>query len=236
MHASTVIGPVPFSSSSWQPGAGLVGNAEAARRVGEPGNGEAAGRAAEDAAQGKVAEGEAAQKPNGETLSQEELRHLEHLKTTDREVRQHELAHQIAGGQYTGAVSYQFERGPDGQRYAVAGEVPIDYGPVPGDPRATIGKMQQVISAALAPADPSPKDHQVAAQARQYLLTAQLEMAQQASARHSAERPEPNTTEATASTQASGTLESSKASLTNYDIIARAAFASGGTGKLSGKA
>ncbi len=238
MHASTVIGPVPFSSSSWQPGAGLVGNAEAARRVGEPGNAEVSGRAAEAAAQGKVAEGEAAQKPNGEALSQEELQHLEQLKTTDREVRQHELAHQIAGGQYTGAVSYQFERGPDGQRYAVAGEVSIDYGPVPGDPRATIGKMQQVISAALAPADPSPKDHQVAAQARQYLLTAQLEMAQQASARHSAERPEPNTTNTPASAQASdsGTLESSKSSLSNYDIIARAAFASGGTAKLSGKA
>ncbi|EWG98754.1 hypothetical protein Q427_28825 [Halomonas sp. BC04] len=148
------------------------------------------------------------------------------------------MAHQIAGGQYTGAVSYQFEHGPDGQRYAVAGEVSIDYGPVPGDPRATIGKMQQVISAALAPADPSPKDHQIAAQARQYLLTAQLEMAQQASARHSAERPEPNTSTPPESQSAnsSATLETGKTSLSNYDIIARASFASGGTAKLSGKA
>lgn len=78
-------------------------------------------------------------------------------------------------------ASYEYEVGPDGQRYAVAGSVPIDYGPVPGDPRATIDKMQQVISAALAPADPSPKDHQVAATARQYLLAAQLELAQQQS-------------------------------------------------------
>ena len=37
--------------------------------------------------------------------------------------------------------------------------------------------MQTVISAALAPADPSPKDLQVAAQARQYLLEAKLEAA-----------------------------------------------------------
>ncbi|PMR77696.1 putative metalloprotease CJM1_0395 family protein [Billgrantia endophytica] len=237
MHASTVIGPVPFTSNSWQPGGSHLGNADAARRVGEPASGEATGMAAEEAAQGKVAESEAAQKPNGETLSEEELRQLEQLKTIDREVRQHELAHQIAGGQYTGVASYEYERGPDGQHYAVAGQVPIDYGPVPGDPRATIGKMQQVISAALAPADPSPKDHQVAATARQYLLTAQLEMAQQANQRHSTERTEPNTTEGTRARIAadSGTLESPP-ELTQYDIIARAVQSTGGKSTLSGRA
>ena len=100
---------------------------------------------------------------------------------TDREVRQHEMAHQVAGGAYTGGASYDYDVGPDGKRYAVAGEVPIDYGPVPNDPQATIEKMQTVIAAAMAPADPSPKDHQVAAQARQYLLEAKLEAAMQRS-------------------------------------------------------
>jgi hypothetical protein len=103
------------------------------------------------------------------------------LKQTDREVRQHEMAHQTAGGPYTGGASYDYEVGPDGKRYAVAGEVPIDYGPVPGDPQATVEKMQTVIAAAMAPADPSPKDLQVAAQARQYLLEAKLEAAQKQS-------------------------------------------------------
>lgn len=139
----------------------------------------AASRGEEGAARGGVGEPESATKPNGETLTEQELHQLERLKTTDREVRQHEMAHQITGGPYAGSASYDFEQGPDGQRYAVAGEVPIDYGPVAGDPRATIDKMQTVIAAALAPADPSPKDHQVAATARQYLLTAQLELAQQ---------------------------------------------------------
>jgi hypothetical protein len=41
--------------------------------------------------------------------------------------------------------------------------------------------MQTVIAAAMAPADPSPKDLQVAAQARQYLLEAKLEAAQKQS-------------------------------------------------------
>lgn len=119
----------------------------------------------------------APKRADGTPMAPEEVQYLEQLKQTDRDVRQHEMAHQIAGGAYTGGASYEYEVGPDGKRYAVAGEVPIDYGPVPGDPQATIEKMQTVIAAAMAPADPSPKDHQVAAQARQYLLEAKLEAA-----------------------------------------------------------
>ena len=118
---------------------------------------------------------------DGTPMAPEEIQQLEQLKQTDREVRQHEMAHQVAGGAYTGGASYDYDVGPDGKRYAVAGEVPIDYGPVPNDPQATIEKMQTVIAAAMAPADPSPKDHQVAAQARQYLLEAKLEAAMQRS-------------------------------------------------------
>ena len=118
---------------------------------------------------------------DGTPMAPEEIQQLEQLKQTDREVRQHEMAHQIAGGAYTGGASYEYKIGPDGKRYAVAGEVPIDYGPVPNDPQATIEKMQTVIAAAMAPADPSPKDYQVAAQARQYLLEAKLEAAMQRS-------------------------------------------------------
>ena len=118
---------------------------------------------------------------DGTPMAPEEIQLLDQLKQTDREVRQHEMAHQTVGGAYTGGASYEYEVGPDGKRYAVAGEVPIDSGPVPNDPQATIEKMQTVIAAAMAPADPSPKDHQVAAQARQYLLEAKLEASMQRS-------------------------------------------------------
>lgn len=128
---------------------------------------------------------------DGTPLAPEEIQLLEQLKQTDRDVRQHEMAHQITGGPYTGGATYEYEIGPDGKRYAVAGEVPIDYGPVPGNPQATIEKMQTVIAAALAPADPSPKDLQVASQTRQYLLEAKLEAAQQQSDMNKARGPEP---------------------------------------------
>ncbi|MGS2742332.1 putative metalloprotease CJM1_0395 family protein [Halomonas sp. LS-001] len=114
-------------------------------------------------------------RPDGTPLNEQEVRQVEQLKQTDQEVRQHERAHEIAGGPYTGSASYDYQSGPDGKRYAVAGQVPIDYGPVKGDPQATVEKMQTVIAAALAPAEPSSKDLQIAAQARQYLLEAKLE-------------------------------------------------------------
>lgn len=142
-------------------------------------------------------------RPDGTPLAPEEIKLIEQLKQTDRDVRQHEMAHQITGGAYTGGATYEYEIGPDGKKYAVAGEVPIDYGPIPGDPQATIEKMQTVIAAALAPADPSPKDVQVAAQARQYLLEARLEASQQESATRSAQsEPEQNEPEAADSGQA----------------------------------
>ena len=96
----------------------------------------------------------------------------------DQEVRTHEQAHQAAGGQYASSPTYQFSMGPDGKRYATGGEVSIDIGTIPGDPEATIAKMQQVRAAALAPAEPSAQDLSVArsaaakeAQARKAMMT-----------------------------------------------------------------
>ena len=145
----------------------------------------------EDETTKTIGEATAPTRPDGTPLAPEEIQLLEQLKQTDRDVRQHEMAHQVTGGSYTGGATYEYEIGPDGKRYAVAGEVPIDYGPIPGDPQATIEKMQTVIAAALAPADPLPKDLQVAAQARQYLLEAKLEAAQQQSEMNKARGPEP---------------------------------------------
>lgn len=116
---------------------------------------------------------------NGQTLAPETINVLKGLQARDREVRNHELAHQIAGGQFAGGASYTFERGPDGGRYAVAGEVPIDVGSVPGDPQATIEKMRKVRAAALAPAEPSGQDRAIAAKASQTMIAAQMELALQ---------------------------------------------------------
>lgn len=103
---------------------------------------------------------------NDAAFTQAEIELLEELKETDTKVKQHEMAHIAAGGKYiTSGVNFTYQQGPDGKNYAVGGEVRIDTSPVPGDPEATIKKMNQVKSAALAPADPSPQDLKVAADA-----------------------------------------------------------------------
>lgn len=98
-------------------------------------------------------------------ITREEQRVLAELKARDREVRAHENAHRAAGGDLVRGGSYDYQQGPDGGRYAIGGDVQIDTTPVAGDPRATAEKMAQVIRAALAPAEPSPTDLAVAAQA-----------------------------------------------------------------------
>lgn len=109
-------------------------------------------------------------------LSDEERKQVDKLKARDREVRAHEQAHQAAGGQYAGAASYTFQKGPDGRSYAVGGEVPIDASEIKGDPQATIDKMQQVKAAALAPVEPSGQDRKVAALADAKIAQARAEL------------------------------------------------------------
>jgi len=101
------------------------------------------------------------------------------LRARDREVRAHEQAHlAAAGGLATGGPTFTFVRGPDGKQYAVGGEVNIDTSPVQGDPEATIQKARQIRAAALAPADPSPQDRGVSAQATAIEARARKELQQ----------------------------------------------------------
>ncbi len=123
------------------------------------------------------AQATSAAQANAQGLDSAQLKQLTDLKARDREVRAHEAAHQAVGGQYAGAISYVYERGPDGAQYAVGGEVSIDTAPAEGNPQATIEKMRTVRSAALAPAEPSPQDRAIAAQAMQLMLQAQSELA-----------------------------------------------------------
>lgn len=112
------------------------------------------------------------------TLSDAAQQQVQKLKQIDANVRQHEAAHQAAGGSHAGGASFTYTRGPDGKNYAVAGEVPIDVS-AESEPAATIAKMEQVKAAALAPADPSPQDMRVAAQADAAKLQAQAELRRQ---------------------------------------------------------
>lgn len=110
-------------------------------------------------------------------LTENEKSYIEKLKQREQEVRRHEEAHRIAAGELaSGAPNYTYKMGPDGKRYIVGGHVNIDVAEVPGNPKKTIEKARKVVRAALAPADPSPKDRQIAAQAKNMETKAQMEL------------------------------------------------------------
>jgi hypothetical protein len=112
-------------------------------------------------------------------LTEEEEKQVQELKARDEEVRAHENAHKTAGGGYVGSISYDTQTGPDGREYAIGGEAQIDASPVSGNPEATIRKMDIVVRAALAPAEPSSQDYAVARSAQQARLEAQRELSEQ---------------------------------------------------------
>jgi len=102
---------------------------------------------------------------SSEELTQEEQLEIDELLKRDTEVRTHEQAHIAAsGGLSQGAPSFSTTTGPDGQSYATEGSVNIDMS-AGRTPEETIAKMRTVQKAALAPANPSSADRQVAASA-----------------------------------------------------------------------
>ena len=78
-------------------------------------------------------------------------------------------------GLVTRGANYTYVIGPDGRRYATGGEVGIDTSPGQ-TPQETIAKAQRIRAAAMAPAQPSGQDMQVAAQATQMQMQAQMEL------------------------------------------------------------
>jgi hypothetical protein len=107
---------------------------------------------------------------------QQDLELVRSLSQRESEVHAHEHAHSAVGGQYAGSANFIYQRGPDGVNYAVGGEVPIDVGVIPGNPSATLEKMQLVQRAALAPAEPSSQDRKVATLAAQQANEARAEL------------------------------------------------------------
>ncbi|MDS1309361.1 MULTISPECIES: putative metalloprotease CJM1_0395 family protein [Marinobacter] len=225
----------PISSYSSRSGSGSASAVRESRNTGKA-NGEAPAetgsqsvRAADEnqavGANRKPAEADASDKKVG-GLDEAELKELTELKARDREVRAHEAAHQAVGGQYAGAMSLSYQRGPDGAQYAVGGEVSIDMSPVNGDPQATIEKMRVVRSAAMAPAEPSGQDRAVAAQAMQVMLQAQSELAlEQESSESGAEKPVKESEDASSdSGQVEGSRGDTSESLPRAAQLARNAY------------
>ncbi len=111
-----------------------------------------------------------------EELTQQEQREVSELKTTDAEVKAHENAHKAAAaGLSTSAPNYEYETGPDGKKYAVAGDVNVSY-QSSSDPEVNLKNAQQLRAAALAPADPSSQDRKVAMQAEREIAQARQEI------------------------------------------------------------
>jgi len=109
-------------------------------------------------------------------LSPSEKAKISKLQSIDQKVRAHEAAHIAAGGSVIkSGANFTYEKGPDNKLYAVAGEVAIDTSEE-DTPKRTIPKMELVRTAALAPADPSSTDYQVASTATMIELKARLEL------------------------------------------------------------
>jgi len=123
---------------------------------------------------------EAQDRRGGQKLTAEQQQQLLKLKQRDAHVRQHEAAHQAAGGALTGAASFTYQGGPDGKQYAIGGEVPIRLA-TGRTPDETIANARQARAAALAPSDPSGADLSVAAAASQMEMAAEQRKAKLAS-------------------------------------------------------
>lgn len=112
-------------------------------------------------------------------LTQAEKQEVSKLKARDAEVVAHEQAHiAAASGINVSAPSYTYQIGPDGNRYAIGGEVSISFSQST-DPEANLKKAQTMKAAALAPADPSSQDRSVARSADQLMAQARQEIAAQ---------------------------------------------------------
>jgi hypothetical protein len=110
-----------------------------------------------------------------EEISDDEKKEVESLKKRDREVRIHEQAHIAASGNIpvSGPV-YTFKKGPDGNMYVVDGHVNFTL-PKGNTPDEKLQIAQQLRRLALAPANPSSKDRQVAAKASEKINSANKE-------------------------------------------------------------
>ena len=113
-----------------------------------------------------------------EQLTPNEQAQVAKLQQRDAEVRAHEAAH-MSSGVASGGASFTYQEGPDGKQYAIGGEVPIDLSGGASTPEDKIAHARKVRAAALAPANPSGADMQIAATATMLELKAMVELRQE---------------------------------------------------------
>ncbi|MEQ1531836.1 MAG: putative metalloprotease CJM1_0395 family protein, partial [Methylococcales bacterium] len=115
--------------------------------------------------------------PLDKSTSIQQQQEIQALKSRDQEVRNHEQAHlNAAGGLAVSGAHFSYTTGPDGQRYAVGGDVSIDIAEVADDPQATLNKADIIRRAAMAPAQPSAQDFSVASKAAAMANKARTEL------------------------------------------------------------
>ena len=119
---------------------------------------EAQQRAAQTA---QTARSEQSQDP---ALSAAQQRQLQALQSRDIAVKAHEMAHAAAAAGLSGVPTYTYQTGPNGERFAIGGQVNIDMSPG-RTPEETLTKASRILAAATAPSDPSSADNSVAMQA-----------------------------------------------------------------------
>ncbi|MFG0382231.1 putative metalloprotease CJM1_0395 family protein [Pseudomonas sp. zbq_18] len=171
--------PLPQAARPVSSSLSLPSSGEQPLSISQPAESDESTALREEPARASSAQPDGEKPPPREAQQQrQEQLEIAELVSRDREVRAHEQAHAAVGGSYAGAPTYSFKTGPDGRRYAVGGEVSIDTSPIPNDPEATLRKMEVVIRAALAPAEPSAQDRRVAAQASVQAAEARVELAQ----------------------------------------------------------
>ncbi|MGE5353364.1 MAG: putative metalloprotease CJM1_0395 family protein [Acidobacteriota bacterium] len=153
--------------------------------------------------------------------SERDKKIVEELEKIDRQVQQHEAAHQAAAGELFRGKSFTYRVGPDGKRYAVSGEVHIDTSASSLNPKATIAKMERIRRAASAPNDPSAQDMAVAAEAAKIEANAKAQLQEQYFSNANGQKaPPPPVTSGTmkeAETQVSSVMKSNTENKTGSD-------------------
>jgi hypothetical protein len=143
------------------------------------GTGTAASAGRGDAAQSRGQASQATARQAQAQLTPEQQLEVAKLKQIDQDVHTHEAAHLAAAqGLATSGATYTYVYGPDGKRYAIGGEVSIDTS-AESKPQANIDKGRRIRTAAMAPADPSAQDFQVASAGDQLVTLGRAELAAQ---------------------------------------------------------
>jgi len=133
--------------------------------------------------------------PGAPAHTKAEEKMIRQLKERDQEVKAHERAHLAGAGQHArGGPTYSYQQGPDGRRYAIGGEVPIDLSKE-NTPEQTVQKMRGVKQAALAPAEPSSADRRIAATATALENQARQELQNEQTSRDQETRTSKNSAE-----------------------------------------